>query len=194
MLGRKRGSAFLQVARQTASQPDGETCPYRSHDVHRMRYTHGVNWDVEYTDEFEEWWDTLTSDEQASIDRAVAALIESGHKPFKTLSDKLHSTPEGRAALERQGAIMRDMLALHKLREAHGAPQGELTKAWDTSQTTMSRVEYERDMYLSTLRTYIKALGGHLELRAVFPDQTITLDEFSTAPTDVTSPSGQQIA
>ncbi len=36
----------------------------------------------------------------------------SGHKPFKTLTDKLRATPEGRAAVERQGAIMRDMLAL----------------------------------------------------------------------------------
>ncbi len=115
----------------------------------------------------------------------------SGHKPFKTLGDKLRSTSEGRAAIERQGVIMRDMLTLHKLREAHGAPQVELTKAWDT---TMSRADYERDVYLSTLRTYIEALGGHLELRAVFPDQTIALNGLSAAPTDAASPPGQQIA
>lgn len=118
----------------------------------------------------------------------------SGRKPFKNLSDKLRSTPEGRAAVEREGAILRDMLALHKLREARGVTQVELAKAWDTSQTNVSRVEHERDVYLSTLRTYIAALGGHLELLAVFPDQTIKLGGLSATPPEVVSPPGQQIA
>jgi hypothetical protein len=46
---------------------------------------------------------------------------------------------------------------------------------WNTSQTNVSRVEHERDIYLSTLRGYIEALGGHLELVAVFPDQELRL-------------------
>ena len=102
--------------------------------------------------------------------------------------------PEGRAIVEREGAILRDMLALHKLREARGVTQVELAKAWDTSQTNVSRVEHERDVYLSTLRTYIEALGGRLELRAEFPDQTITLGGLSESPPDVAAPAGQQIA
>jgi len=118
----------------------------------------------------------------------------SGHKPFKTLSDQLRATPEGRAAVARQGALLRDMLALHTLREARGVTQVELAKAWDTSQTNVSRVEDERDVYLSTLRTYIAALGGRLELRAVFPDETLTLGGQEAAPPDVASPLGQQIA
>jgi len=36
-------------------------------------------------------------------------------------------------------------------------------------------VERGQDVYLSTLRSYVEALGGRLELTAVFPDQTITL-------------------
>ncbi|MDR3221143.1 MAG: type II toxin-antitoxin system RelE/ParE family toxin [Candidatus Accumulibacter sp.] len=35
-------------------------------------------WDVEYTDEFHAWWDTLTEDEQDSIDTSVSLLIEFG--------------------------------------------------------------------------------------------------------------------
>ena len=31
-------------------------------------------------------------------------------------------------------------------------------------------------MHVSTLRQYIEALGGHLEMHAVFPDQTVELD------------------
>lgn len=118
----------------------------------------------------------------------------SGHKPFKNLSDKLRATPEGRAAVARQEAILCDMLALHKQREARGVTHIELDKAWDTSQTNGSRIEQEGDVYLSTMRTYIAALGGHPELRAVFPDQTITLEGPNTAAPDVAAPPGQHIA
>jgi hypothetical protein len=44
----------------------------------------------------------------------------SGHKPFKNLSDELRSTPEGRASVEQEQQIIRDIFALHKLREACG--------------------------------------------------------------------------
>jgi ribosome-binding protein aMBF1 (putative translation factor) len=71
----------------------------------------------------------------------------SGHRPFKHLSDQLRATPEGRAAVEQEREIVRDMLALHTLREARGMTQVELARAWDTSQTNVSRVEHERDIY-----------------------------------------------
>jgi hypothetical protein len=117
----------------------------------------------------------------------------SGHKPFKHLSDQLRSTPEGRAAVERERKIVRDMLALHKLREARGVTQVELAKAWDTSQTNVSRVEHERDVYYSTLRSYVEALGGRLEITAVFPDETIRLGPES-AQHDTPQQPDQQIA
>ncbi len=100
----------------------------------------------------------------------------SGHKPFKNLSDKLRSSPEGQAAVEREQRIVHDMLALSQLREARGVTQVELANAWEVSQANVSRVEREQDVYLSTLRSYVAALGGKLEIIAVFPDQTITLD------------------
>jgi len=99
----------------------------------------------------------------------------SGHKPFKHLRDRLESTAEGRAAVAQERQIARDLLALHKLREARGVTQVELARAWDTSQTNVSRAEHERDVYVSTLRSYVEALGGWLEISAVFPDQTIRL-------------------
>ncbi len=100
----------------------------------------------------------------------------SGHKPFNNLSNKLRSTPEGRAAVERETRIVHDMLALAKLREARGVTQTELARAWDVSRTNISRVEHEEDIYLSTLWRYVAALGGRLEINAVFPDQTVALD------------------
>jgi hypothetical protein len=35
-------------------------------------------WDVEYTDEFEEWWSTLTDDEQADVSASVTLLETHG--------------------------------------------------------------------------------------------------------------------
>jgi hypothetical protein len=37
-------------------------------------------------------------------------------------------------------------------------------------------VEHQDDLYLSTLRSYIEALGGELQIRAVFEDETVDLD------------------
>jgi DNA-binding XRE family transcriptional regulator len=99
----------------------------------------------------------------------------SGHKPFKNLSTKLQATPDGRAAVQRERRIMRDMLALAELREARGMTQTQLTEAWDVSQRNISRIEHEQDVYLSTLRNYVEALGGHIEVTAVFADQRIPL-------------------
>jgi DNA-binding XRE family transcriptional regulator len=99
----------------------------------------------------------------------------SGHKPFKNLRDQLRSPPVGRAAVEREQRIVRDVLKLSQLREARGVTQAELARAWETSQANVSRVEHEEDFYLSTLRSYVAALGGRLEITAVFPDQSITL-------------------
>ncbi|MDR1229258.1 MAG: type II toxin-antitoxin system RelE/ParE family toxin [Azoarcus sp.] len=43
-----------------------------------MGYTACMTWNVEYTDEFEAWWNTLTVTEQEAIDAAVGLLIERG--------------------------------------------------------------------------------------------------------------------
>ena len=43
------------------------------------------------------------------------------------------------------------------------------------TQAKISRIEHEEDLYLSTLRGYIMALGGELEIHAVFPDGKVAL-------------------
>jgi len=46
---------------------------------------------------------------------------------------------------------------------------------FSVSQANISRIEHEEDLYLSTLREYVEALGGELQLKAVFEDQEIYL-------------------
>jgi len=118
----------------------------------------------------------------------------SGHKPFKTLVEKLEATSEGRIALDEERRIMSSLVTLTDLRRARGVTQEELAKAWVVSQENVSRVEHEKDVYLSTLRSYIEALGGHLELTAVFPDQLIRLEGPGGAQPGTASHPGQHIA
>jgi len=54
--------------------------------------------------------------------------------------------------------------------------QVELARKLGLAQATVSKVEGQADLYLSTLRRYIEAMGGYLELRAVFPDAEVILD------------------
>lgn len=70
---------------------------------------------------------------------------------------------------------MEDALTLGHLREQRGATQTEVAGALGTSQANVWRIEHEEDVYLSTLSRYVEALGGRLEVVAVFEDETIPL-------------------
>lgn len=70
---------------------------------------------------------------------------------------------------------MRDALALAAAREERNVTQQELAGALGVSQANVSRIERGGDFYLSTLRRYVEALGGRLEIAAVFPEKTVRL-------------------
>jgi transcriptional regulator with XRE-family HTH domain len=89
--------------------------------------------------------------------------------------------------MDEQKRAMRVALALGKLREQRGATQREVADALDVSQSNVSRIEHEDDVYLSTLRGYVEALGGKLEIRAVFPDDQVVLIEDTAAIESVNS-------
>jgi transcriptional regulator with XRE-family HTH domain len=66
-------------------------------------------------------------------------------------------------------------LALHRrtlgeLRKARALTQQQLARSLRVSQAQVSRIESQADLYLSTLRSYVEAMGGELELRVVFGD------------------------
>lgn len=83
--------------------------------------------------------------------------------------------PERRARVE-QGA--REMIAaarLVELRTAAGLTQAQLAQRLGVSQENVSRIERAEDTQLSTMRRYVEALGGTLELHAVFADRDVPL-------------------
>ncbi len=99
----------------------------------------------------------------------------SGRKRFESLRRKIEANPGRRARLDRERQFARTIIGLTAMREARGATQRQIAEAWDVSQANVSQIEHTQDIYLSTLRKYVAALGGKIEIRAVFPDGSITL-------------------
>jgi transcriptional regulator with XRE-family HTH domain len=93
-------------------------------------------------------------------------------KPWRTVRGQRPLNEERVAAYKR---LMDAEIRLSELRGRRGLSQSAVADALSVSQPNVSRIEQEDDVYLSTLARYVEALGGHLEVRAVFPDETITL-------------------
>jgi transcriptional regulator with XRE-family HTH domain len=71
--------------------------------------------------------------------------------------------------------LMELEVSLTQLREARGVTQTSIAEQLATSRPNISRIERESDLHVSTLSRYIEALGGQMEVRAVFPDAAVTL-------------------
>lgn len=61
-------------------------------------------------------------------------------------------------------------MALGELRESHGATQVQVAGRMGVNQGNVSRLERRDDLYVSTLREYVRALGGELRLVVHFDD------------------------
>ena len=98
-------------------------------------------------------------------------------KPFKLLKDKM--SPESR---ERAAAATKKLLAempLNELRAARRLTQEQLATKLHVKQASVSKLERRTDMYISTLRGYVEAMGGELEIVARFPDGNVRIDQFT---------------
>ncbi len=99
-------------------------------------------------------------------------------RKFKILSDALDAkmTPAELAAYRARLARDIEQVRISQMRKARELSQVALAAKLGTDQGSISRMEKQGDMYLSTLRSYVEAAGGKLELHAVFPNQTMTLE------------------
>ncbi|MGH2534443.1 MAG: helix-turn-helix domain-containing protein [Thermomicrobiales bacterium] len=99
----------------------------------------------------------------------------SGRHPWSEIRDKLREDPAMEARINEYKRAMDDVLRLAELRNQHGKTQTQLAETMGVSQARVSQIESAENPYLETLREYVEALGGELEVRAVFPDETVTL-------------------
>lgn len=110
---------------------------------------------------------------------------------YSELQAELEARPDhpalaaaARAQLEAQDAAYLRRLA--ELRRARDVTQVALAEKLRMAQPSVSRLERQADLYVSTLRRYVEALGGRLEISAVFPDLDYELrfDDFATIDRD----------
>ena len=82
---------------------------------------------------------------------------------------------DARKRVETSKRAMRLEVALSELREMRGISQAAVAEHFETSRPNISRIEKETDVRLSTLERYVEALGGQLEIHAVFGDEDVNL-------------------
>ncbi len=98
-------------------------------------------------------------------------------KKFQELRKRM--SPERLARSEERVKKMLAEMPLQELREARRLTQEQLGEQLGVAQAEVSKLERRADMYVSTLGRIIQAMGGRLELRAIFPDGEVTIEKFS---------------
>ena len=100
----------------------------------------------------------------------------------RTLDQVLERLPaKRRAKIERRASEL--ATTLKDMREAFAHTQVELAQSLGVGQDTISRLERRSDMLLSTLRHYVEAMGGRLELVARFPNRSPLVIEWLAVDT-----------
>ena len=97
---------------------------------------------------------------------------------FHALQAKM--APEARARSEATAERLIREMALDELRAARALTQEHLSTILGVRQSAISKLERRADMYVSTLRHVIEAMGGQLEIRAVFPEGDVRITQFQT--------------
>ncbi len=87
-------------------------------------------------------------------------------------------SPEAVAASDAICRSLKEDMALEELRDALRMTQKELAQTLHVDQSAVSKLERRTDMYVSTLRRCITAMGGQLEIRAVFPEGSVRITQF----------------
>lgn len=83
---------------------------------------------------------------------------------------------ESRARAHARAQEIIRALPLDKMRKARNMTQVAMSERLHVAQSEISKIESRSDLYLSTLREYVAALGGELILRAEFPDGSVNIE------------------
>lgn len=98
-----------------------------------------------------------------------------------------HFTAEERAAVAaRTQELIAEELTLRDLRQAQNLTQERMAELMGVEQESVSRLERRADLLLSTLSSYVAAMGGRLRLVAEFPDRqpvAVALSDITGVPT-----------
>ena len=98
-------------------------------------------------------------------------------KKFAELRAKM--APESQARVEAKAQELLAEMPLNELRQARGLSQKALAEVLHVQQPAIAKMEKRTDMYISTLRSHIEAMGGQLDVVARFPDGSVKISNFS---------------
>jgi len=96
-------------------------------------------------------------------------------KMGRTLSEMIDALPKQRRERvdTRYRELKDEVESLKELRKAAGKAQAEIAATLKIRQPSISKIEKQTDMYLSTLRSYVEAIGGELDLVVRLPSRRI---------------------
>jgi transcriptional regulator with XRE-family HTH domain len=98
-------------------------------------------------------------------------------KSFDELAKRTTSKRTQVKAARRAQELLGELL-LSELRQVAGKSQQQVAERLGIKQPSVSKLEKQRDMQISTLRKIVHALGGELEVLARFPKGTFRIDQF----------------
>ncbi|WP_296271771.1 XRE family transcriptional regulator [Pseudomonas sp. UBA6323] len=104
-------------------------------------------------------------------------------KKFAELRAKM--APEAQARVEAKVQELLAEMPLNELRQARGLSQKVLAEVLHVQQPSIAKMERRTDMYISTLRSHIEAMGGQLDVIARFPDGSVKISNFSDIESDL---------
>jgi hypothetical protein len=101
--------------------------------------------------------------------------------PSEEIVERL--SPERRARIAaRASELLSEQMTLREIRKLRALTQEDVAKSLGGKQVYVSRIEQRADVKLSTLRDYVQALGGELQLLVTFPDdRTVRIGELGDA-------------
>ena len=100
-----------------------------------------------------------------------------GRHSFEELRARM--SPKARAKAESDALRLRKEMDLADVRRALRLSQEELAQTLRVGQAAVAKLEKRTDMYVSTLRRFIEAMGGELEIVARFPGNAVRIRNFS---------------
>ena len=105
-------------------------------------------------------------------------------KKFRDLRKAM--SPGAQARVHEKMLAMKATLPLAELRQARHFSQEQLAAVLHVKQPAVAKIEKKTDMYISSLRRFIEAMGGQLEISAHFPEGDVQINQFVDIEDEIT--------
>lgn len=89
--------------------------------------------------------------------------------------------------------VLTQEMPLYELRQARQLSQAQLARELHVGQANVSKIERRTDVYISTLRSYVEAMGGVLEITAKFPQGAVKIKQFETIEAEPAKPRPRRV-